>query len=54
MTAVAQLAMQVRREAYVMAYADAFWIVGVGLLISLLAVGILKKPVKVSGPIDAH
>ncbi len=54
MTAVSQLAMQVRREAYVMAYADAFWIVGIGLLISLLAVGILKKPAKMTGPIEAH
>ncbi|MGI4796832.1 MAG: DHA2 family efflux MFS transporter permease subunit [Janthinobacterium lividum] len=54
MMALSRLALQVRREAYVSAYADAFWIVGVGLLISLLAVGILRKPGRPTGPIEAH
>ena len=48
------LASQVRREAYVSAYADAFWIVAVGLGLSLFAVLLLKKPPKIAGPIDAH
>lgn len=52
--AVAMLAQQVRREAYVMAYADAFWLVGVGLLISLLTVLILRKPDKKAAPVEAH
>jgi DHA2 family multidrug resistance protein len=33
----------VRREAYVSAYSDAFWIVGVGLIISLCAIVLLRK-----------
>ncbi|MCW6512882.1 MDR family MFS transporter [Lichenifustis flavocetrariae] len=52
--ALGLLATQVRREAYVMAYADAFWIIGVGLIVSLAAVALLKKPQKVAGPIEAH
>ena len=48
------IATQARREAYVMAYSDAFWIIGVGLMISLAAVALLKKPARVSGPIEAH
>jgi MFS transporter, DHA2 family, multidrug resistance protein len=48
------LAAQVRREAYVMAYGDAFWIIGVGLIISLAAITLLKKPVKAAGPVEAH
>ena len=32
--ALMQIAAQVRREAYVSAYADAFWIVGVGLIVN--------------------
>ncbi|MDX7953546.1 MDR family MFS transporter [Lichenihabitans sp. Uapishka_5] len=52
--ALGLLATQVRREAYVMAYSDAFWIIGVGLIISLAAVALLKKPQKTSGPIEAH
>jgi DHA2 family multidrug resistance protein len=44
--ALARLAVQVRREAYVMAYADGFYLVGISLVISLAAVAILRKPSK--------
>ena len=44
--ALATIALEVRREAYVMAYADAFWLVGVGLLISLCAIALLRKPAR--------
>ncbi len=37
-----------------MAYSDAFWIIGIGLIISLVAVTLLKKPPRVAGPIAAH
>ena len=30
--ALGMMAGQVRREAYVMAYSDAFWIIGIGLI----------------------
>jgi DHA2 family multidrug resistance protein len=53
-TVVRLLAQQVRREAYVMAYADGFYLVGVSLVLSLGVVAILKKPQRVSGPIEAH
>jgi MFS transporter, DHA2 family, multidrug resistance protein len=52
--ALAQLAAQVRREAYVMAYADGFYLVGVSLVLSLGVVAILSKPQKASGPVEAH
>ncbi len=52
--AVGMLAQQVRREAYVMAYADGFWLVGVSLVLSLAVVAILKKPPRSGGPIEAH
>jgi len=52
--AIGLLAAQVRREAYVMAYADGFYIVGVSLVLSLAVVAILKKPQRSSGPIEAH
>jgi MFS transporter, DHA2 family, multidrug resistance protein len=48
------IAAQVRREAYVMAYSDAFWLVGVGLVISLAAIVLLRKPPRASGPVEAH
>jgi DHA2 family multidrug resistance protein len=53
-TAVGMLASQVRREAYVMAYADGFWLVGVSLVLSLAVVAILKKPQGASAPVEAH
>jgi MFS transporter, DHA2 family, multidrug resistance protein len=49
--ALAQLAAQVRREAYVMAYADGFYLVGVCLVLSLGAVALLRKPQKASGQV---
>lgn len=52
--ALGVLAQQVRREAYVMAYADGFWLVGVSLVLSLGVVAILKKPQRTSGPVEAH
>ncbi len=52
--ALMSIAAQVRREAYVSAYADAFWIVAVGLVISLAAITLLKKPQRTGGPVDAH
>jgi DHA2 family multidrug resistance protein len=52
--ALATLAAQVRREAYVMAYADGFYLVGISLVISLGAVAILRKPQKASAPVEAH
>lgn len=52
--AIGMLASQVRREAYVMAYADGFYIVGISLVLSLAVVAILKKPQRTAGPIEAH
>ncbi len=52
--ALATLAAQVRREATVIAYADAFWLVGVGLVISLAAIGLLKRPPRMAAPVEAH
>ena len=37
-----------------MAYADGFWLVGVGLMISLLAVALLRKPGSAPVLSDAH
>ena len=54
MQAVATLAMQVRREATVMAYADGFWIVAVGLAASLGAIALLRKPKTSTGPVEVH
>jgi len=42
--ALAQLANLVRREAFVMAYSDCFYIMGVAMLISVVAVFAMKKP----------
>jgi DHA2 family multidrug resistance protein len=52
--ALSLIATQVRREAYVMAYSDAFWIIGIGLIISLTAITLLKKPQRTPTPIEAH
>jgi MFS transporter, DHA2 family, multidrug resistance protein len=52
--ALSLIATQVRREAYVMAYSDAFWIIGIGLIISLAAIALLKKPQRTPAPIEAH
>jgi DHA2 family multidrug resistance protein len=52
--ALMSIAAQVRREAYVSAYSDAFWIVGVGLIISLCAIVLLRKPPRPAGSVEAH
>ena len=52
--AVAQLAAQVRREAYVMAYADGFYLVGISLVLSLAVVAILRKPPKTNNLVESH
>jgi DHA2 family multidrug resistance protein len=49
------LAQQVRLNASVMAYADSFWILGVGILVSMLTVLILRKPPSGAAmAVDAH
>jgi len=52
--ALMTIAAQVRREAYVSAYSDAFFIVAVGLVISLSAILLLRRPPKMAGPVEAH
>jgi MFS transporter, DHA2 family, multidrug resistance protein len=52
--AISILAEEIRREAYVMAFSDGFWIVGVGLVASLAAVALLKKPQGASAQSEAH
>ena len=52
--ALAILAGQVRREATVAAYADAFWVVAVGLVLSLAAVLLLRRPRRAAAPVEAH
>jgi DHA2 family multidrug resistance protein len=44
MMALAQLQAMVRRNAYVMAYSDCFWIMGVVLLASVLAIFFMQRP----------
>jgi DHA2 family multidrug resistance protein len=52
--ALVQLAGRVRREAYVMAHADGFYLIGVCLVFSLGAIAILRKPQRAAGPIEAY
>jgi MFS transporter, DHA2 family, multidrug resistance protein len=52
--ALGMLAQQVRREATVMAYADGFWLVGAGLVLSLGVIGLLRRPARMAGPVEAH
>jgi len=42
--ALAQLQTIVRREAYVMAYSDCFFLIGIALLVSVLALFLIPKP----------
>jgi DHA2 family multidrug resistance protein len=44
MQALAQLQAIVRRAAYVMAYSDCFFLIGVALLLSVLALFLIPKP----------
>jgi DHA2 family multidrug resistance protein len=52
--ALTSIALYVRREAYVLAFSDAFWMVAVGLMISLCTIVMLGKPVGSKGPAKAH
>jgi DHA2 family multidrug resistance protein len=56
MKALGQLAGLVRREAFIMAYGDCFFVIGVGLILSLPAVLLLKRPPAAHAPPsgDAH
>jgi MFS transporter, DHA2 family, multidrug resistance protein len=54
MQALSTIASQVRREAYVAAYADAFFLVAVGLVVSLGAVLLLRRPPRTTAPVEAH
>jgi DHA2 family multidrug resistance protein len=45
MQAMASVANEVRRNAYVMAYCDCFLVIGIALLLSLIPVMFLAKPV---------
>ncbi len=42
--ALTQLQTIVRREAYVMAYSDCFFLIGIALLVSVLALFLIPKP----------
>src|SRR4051812_17229828 len=44
--ALAQLQVIVRREAYVMAYSDCFFLIGIALSVSILALFLIPKPKK--------
>jgi DHA2 family multidrug resistance protein len=49
MEALSELANTVRREAFVMAYSDCFFIIGVALTLSILALFLVTKPPENSG-----
>jgi DHA2 family multidrug resistance protein len=44
MQALAELANMVRREAYVMAYSDCFFVLGIALLLCTLLLFLIPKP----------
>jgi DHA2 family multidrug resistance protein len=44
MQALAEMASVVRREAFVMAYSDCFFIMGISLAVCILALFLVKKP----------
>jgi DHA2 family multidrug resistance protein len=50
--ALAELAGMVRTNAYVMAYSDCFFVLGIALLLSLLGLFLMRKPRP--GPVAAH
>ncbi|HWD56829.1 MAG TPA: DHA2 family efflux MFS transporter permease subunit [Stellaceae bacterium] len=50
MQALAQLAGTVRREAFVMAYSDCFFVIGWALVICILALFLVKKPPESAAP----
>ncbi|MGO9389846.1 hypothetical protein, partial [Rhodoblastus sp.] len=43
-----------RQEATIMAYADGFYLVGFGLVLSLGAITLLRKPGRFGAPAGAH
>jgi len=45
---------QVRTEAYVLAYADSFWLLGVLIIVSMAAVLLLKKPAPGAAEVAGH
>ena len=47
--AIVAIALKVRQQAYIMAFSDTFYLLGVALVVALLASLILKKPGKLSG-----
>jgi DHA2 family multidrug resistance protein len=49
MQAVALLARSVRRQAEVMAYADAFWVIGAGLVVAAAGTFLLKRAASGAG-----
>jgi MFS transporter, DHA2 family, multidrug resistance protein len=44
MQPLAQMASTVRRQAFVMAYSDCFYIIGVALALCILALVLVRKP----------
>jgi DHA2 family multidrug resistance protein len=51
---LAQMQAIVRREAFVMAYSDCFFLIGVALLVSVLALFLIPKPKTQAGAGAAH
>jgi DHA2 family multidrug resistance protein len=43
MRALAEMAQQVRREAFVMAYSDCFFVLGIALILCILALFLISK-----------
>jgi len=54
MQALAQIANTVRREAYVMAYSDCFFVIGIALLLSILPLFFVNKPKPGAAPAAVH
>jgi DHA2 family multidrug resistance protein len=43
MCALAEMAQQVRREAFVMAYSDCFFVLGIALILCILALFLISR-----------
>jgi DHA2 family multidrug resistance protein len=54
MRGLSTIANQVRTEAYVLAYADSFWLLGVLIIASMAAVLLLKKPAPGAAEVAGH
>jgi DHA2 family multidrug resistance protein len=48
-TAIVAVALKVRKQANIMAFSDAFYVLGIALSIALVASMLLKKPDRLSG-----